>query len=162
MRVESRVDSLGNVCVIALDWPGWELYLQSEDDIAALAEYLGITLGDDLPGDLDGEHDLDGWEHAGWELGWDDPTFDRFDIAAAYWQLLSDYNRDGLLHERDTRGADGRARTTSVQLGNMRYSPGMGNPLDESSNARAIYAQAAQRLGLPGYCEGDDFPGRDD
>lgn len=158
MRIQARVDSIGGVCLDALDWPGWSLYLQAEADIAHLADCLGIDLGDDLS-DLDGEHDLDGWGPAGWELGTDEPTFDSFDIAAAYAQLLSDYNRDGRLDERD---ASRTGRNTSTQLHRLRYSPGMGNPLHESENARAIYARAAQRLELPGYREGDTFPGVND
>lgn len=161
MRIEARADTIGNMTLDCLDWPGWSLYLQDSTDIEHLATDIGDGSAED-PQSLDGEHELNGWGTAGWELGVDDPSFDRFDIAAAYWQLLSDYNRDGLLHERDTRGADGRARSTSMQLANIGYSPGMGNPLDESENARAIYARAAQRLELPGYRDGDDFPGMND
>lgn len=81
------------------------------------------------------------------------PYFDRFDICEAYAALEYDYNVGGMLQERPT--CQRRRRSVGVQLARMKF---RASPLHGSrdrlptENAKEIYDEAVERLGLPHEC----------
>ncbi len=76
------------------------------------------------------------------------PYFDRFDICEAYLAIENDYNKSGILQERDSNQR--RNMSTDFQLHRMRFSPGAAfngyNSLEE--NGKGIYKELEYGYGF--------------